>query len=445
MPIGVAQPLAFTFPVVELPVTSSTYFIYRTQLSIISHEIVTQLYCAATIKEKWSDVQSTINRIDQRLVSWARSLPPEFDISFETYAEPDWNDPNTLPRTGLAMLFNSSRMILFRPCLCRFQGRISHQSARSMDFNQKAVKTCVHSARRMISLLSWSASKSSEIYAIPPWWNTLHHLCQALAVLMLEMAFRAQHLPDESLDILDDAKKGVGWLSMMSDQSVSARKAWEIFDSLLRHVAPMIRRNVFDMPTSAPVPPGYNYQRFSASHLQEQPHMAGPAMLPFPDNPASASPWVQPGQAFGFHPPFTAPPFGIASNPLDHATAVERFSTIGTIHGHYDEPWLHMFNASTAAENIGIVAHNTDVNMMQGQLGHGAQMGMDTGRRFTHAGFETGFGQFETPSHMDQTFPPEFGDPDRRASATGIGGEAQGGRRQQGFESLRTGKRGFHF
>ncbi len=168
-------------------------------------------------------------------------------------------------------------------------------------------------------------------------------------------------------------------------------------------------------------------------------------MLPFPENTVSSSPWVQPGQAFGFHPPFTIPPFGIAANPLDHTTAMERFSTIGTIHGHYDGPWPHMFHTSTGAENMGLTAPNTNVNMMEGQLGQGAQMGMDLGRRFSHAGFETGFGQFETPSHMDQTFPAGFGDPERRASAIGIGGEAQGVRRHQGFESLRTGKEGFQF
>src|SRR5437899_1402030 len=44
MPTGYPQPLVYTFPVMALPLTSSTYFIYRIQLSIVSHEIVTQLY-----------------------------------------------------------------------------------------------------------------------------------------------------------------------------------------------------------------------------------------------------------------------------------------------------------------------------------------------------------------------------------------------------------------
>ena len=106
--LGYSHPIAFSFPVLELPVTSSTYFIYRTQLSIISHEIITQLYCAATVKEKWPKVQDTIRAIDRRLLSWQNSLPKEFDITFDTWTEPDWNDPHTLSRIGLAMFFNSS-------------------------------------------------------------------------------------------------------------------------------------------------------------------------------------------------------------------------------------------------------------------------------------------------------------------------------------------------
>lgn len=30
-------------------------------------------------------------------------------------------------------------------------------------------------------------------------------------------------------------------------------------------------------------------------------------------------------------------------NPLDHTTAIDRFGSIGRLHGHYDEPWQHMF------------------------------------------------------------------------------------------------------
>jgi hypothetical protein len=387
MPTGISQPLAYTFPVLSLPVTSSTYFIYRIELSIVSHEIVTQLYCAATIKSRWSNVQDSMQRIDRRLVAWRDKLPSEFDITFEdSWTAPDWTDPNILSRMGLAMQFSSARMILFRACLCRFEGRLKHQPESSKDFNQEAVETCIRSARKMISLLSWSASSSEKLYAISPWWNTLHYICEALSVLMLELAFKATHMPDEAAYLLDDAKKGIRWLAMMAEQSVSARKAWEIFDSLIRLVAPMIRWSVFDLPIQAPVPPGYNWRRFNAPPFTSPPPPSQPQPEPPPPQqqlsesnlqqysaaqPAATTGW--PGsQSFSFAPqPSFAPAhaFEQASNPLDHSTALQRFSHIGQVHGHYDDPWEHFFNLSEADAPPTFPATVQDI--MQGQLGPG--------------------------------------------------------------------------
>lgn len=424
MPTGVPQPLAYTFPVFSLPVTPSTYFIYRIQLSIISHEIVTQLYCAATIKERWSDVQETIHRIDRRLLTWRDKLTTDFDITFEdTWKAPDWNDPNILPRMGLAMQFFSSRMILFRPCLCRFEGRLKNQSENSKDFNQEAVETCIRSAQKMISLLSWSASNVEKLYAITRWWNILHYICEALSVLMLEMAFKATHLPNEAANILDDAKKGINWLAMMAEQSVSARKAWEIFDSLIRLVAPIIRWSVFDMPTQAPVPPGYNWRRFNAAlspplppslppSTQQQQQQPPPQPTHSSYNPthyqsAQAQPpqpvpWQPSPSAFNF--PYTtqadfSQPHSQVANPLDHSTAISRFSQIGQVHGHYDDPWQHFFFSEPFGPNTNVNTNLGEENVMEGQLGPGAGAGAGSLREQYEGGYgesgpNAGFGGY---------------------------------------------------
>ncbi|KAH9214215.1 fungal-specific transcription factor domain-containing protein [Leptodontidium sp. 2 PMI_412] len=365
MPIGIAHLLAYTFPVLTLPATTSTYFIYRTRLSIISHEIVTQLYCAATIKEKWVEVQNTIKGIDGRLRAWRDNLPAEYTLDFDRWNEPDWSDPLVLPRMGLAMLFNSSRMILFRPCLCKFEGRMTTQSEKSMDFNQEAVQMCIHSARTMINLIGWTARNVEKLYAFTPWWHTLHYLCEALSVLMLELAYQAQHLPTEAADILDDAKRGIRWLIMMSEESISARKAWEIFDNLVRVVAPMINWSAYDLPTTAPVPPGYRCRSWSrvpgdsSFPTQEPTSQSGlqrfaeldPALDPNSRTQASSSsesPWAP--LPFGYQPSNTYAPiiYGqeLSSNPLDQNRAVQMFGSIGALHGHFDEPWHHMFGVS---------------------------------------------------------------------------------------------------
>jgi len=375
LPEGATQIAEDTFPVMPVPVTTSTYFIHRVQLSIVGHEIITQLYCAATAKESWSDVQSTIHRIDSRMLDWQSKLPAEFDIKFDLWTQPDFNDPNTYPRMGLAMMFYSARMILFRPFLCQFDGRIKNQSSQSKDFNKDSVENCIESARQMINLISLSASSPANFYRTTPWWNTIHYICEALSVLMLEMAYKAQHLPNEAAEILGDAKKGVLWLRMIAGQSVSARKAWEIFDCLIRVVAPIIRWSVYDLPNDAPVPPGYNWRKFSGSNEDQQsfhhtdPHqqlhqMQQPQYQSSQGSSQESSPWQNlPQQQFSYAPSAHAQttsagtydhvsPLSAISNPLDHAQALERFQNMGRGYTVYDDPWTQLFAASAAASDM---------------------------------------------------------------------------------------------
>ncbi|CZT11075.1 uncharacterized protein RCO7_10158 [Rhynchosporium graminicola] len=391
MPVGSSQPLEYPFPVLTLPTTTSSYFIYRTQLSIISHEITTQLYCAATIKESWVEVQETVKRIDKRLKAWRDHLPKEYMLDFDRYDEPDWNEPRVLPRMGLAMLFNSSRMLLFRPCLCKFDGRMSAQSEKSMSFNREGVKMCIHAARTMINLIGWTARSVEKLYAVQPWWPTLHYLCEALSVLMLELAYQAQHLPHEAGDILDDAKRGIRWLIMMSEESISARKAWEIFDSLVRIVAPRINWSVYDLPDSAPMPS--SYARRGPSNVSGNSTFPTAQQMPRSDvfgfarfdqgmdlsqthapNPSTAS-WAP--DAFAFQPSHTfAPPiYGqeLIGNPLDHHRAIEMFGSIGSLHGHYDDPWQHFF-----VGGVGVVGAS---GVAQGVHGRGLATGIPTTTR----------------------------------------------------------------
>jgi hypothetical protein len=247
----------YAFPMARLPITSSTYFIYRTQLSILSHEILTQLYCAALVKAKWSEVQDTIRDIDSRLLKWKASLPEEFDFSNPSTQ----TDSFTLHRTGLSMFYNSSRMTLFRPCLCRFEGRIVNESERSKIFDSNCAATCIESARNILASLP-SMSEPAKIYTITAWWSVVHYIVEAGSVLMLELAYRAEHLPSQAEEILADSKKTVLWLRAMSDQSIAARKSWEIFDNLLQRVAPKVGGETWNMPKTAPVPPGWRWNRF---------------------------------------------------------------------------------------------------------------------------------------------------------------------------------------
>ena len=293
----------YTFPMTRLQITSSTYFIYRTQLSILSHEILTQLYCAALVKAKWSEVQDTMRDIDSRLLKWKSSLPEEFDFSNPLIH----TDMYTLHRKGLSMFYNSSRMILFRPCLCRFEGRIENESERSKTFDGSAAITCIESARNILASLP-SMSEPAKVYTITAWWNVVHYIIEASSVLMLELAYRTEHLPYQTEEILADSKKAVLWLRAMSDQSIAARKGWEIFNSLLEKVAPKVGGETWGMPKTAPVPPGWRWNRFGmwGSGEEQSRERATQMQQPYSIDPNRMNEWVN-QSTYGAQQGYSAP------------------------------------------------------------------------------------------------------------------------------------------
>lgn len=307
--------------------------------------------------------------------TWRDSLPSGFSIDFDTWQQPDWNDPYIVHRMSLAMMFNSTRMMLLRPFLCQFDGRIMAQSEKSKSFTKEAVESCVKSARTMVNLIGWSARTPEKLYSVTPWWNTLHYLCESLSVLMLELAYKAQHFPGEAGFILDDVKKGINWLIMMAADSISARKAWEIFDSLVRIVAPKINWSVYDLPNTAPVPPGYNWRRWSHGTGPNKQQSQSSSVPPthYPDSaqqqadpsPTTSASWPTNPNAFTYQAPSASMPYDASApafthdavgNPLDHFTALQMFGTMGQVFGSYDEPWQDLFGVSLPTEQASMNA-----------------------------------------------------------------------------------------
>ena len=198
--------------------TSSTYFIQRIRLSIISHEVFQDLYSPTMVKSKWGDIQNVIRRIDESLSRWRESMPwqyrfdPDNPRSTEPPAFKEGESVTNMQerrdqwkhysgqRIGLAMMWSSSKMMLYRPTLCRISQEIKNESERSKSFNSDAASTCVRSARNMIACLppfddhhvncnqSFQAegqfsSNDVGIYSFVPWWNTPHYIIDRKSVV----------------------------------------------------------------------------------------------------------------------------------------------------------------------------------------------------------------------------------------------------------------------
>ena len=156
-------------------------------------------------------------------------------------------------------------MTIHRPCLCRLDRRIPAQSVKSREFNRAAAASCVDAARDMLQMLP-DEPNAVGLNRIGPWWCLIHYLVQATVVLLLELSFRANHMPEEAENIFDGAQKAVRWLHNLGEENYSARRAWALCNSMLRECAPKVGRIVDHLPEQSPGPlnePSYSHPPMS--------------------------------------------------------------------------------------------------------------------------------------------------------------------------------------
>jgi hypothetical protein len=135
----------------------------------------------------------------------------------------------------LVMSIRSLQMMLYRPFLCDWEGKVRHESLQSQDFNQSKARAAVTAARSTLALV-FSVDDLQTLPLVFPCWSTLHYICQAGAILILELAMLAIHLEPEADEMVSTVQKLLTYLQAMSTSSSSASKAWGIFTSLLNGI-----------------------------------------------------------------------------------------------------------------------------------------------------------------------------------------------------------------
>jgi hypothetical protein len=233
---------------VSLP-GNATFFLHYVKLNILTAEVLSTLYTVDTAKTAWSDVQTLINDLDTKLSKWRSELPISYD-----FGRKQRNQTFLRQRMCLGFLYNSTKAIINRPCLCRTERRIPNESDRSKQFSRLAAHACVDAARSSLNLIP-DEPNTVGLYSVSPWWCVLHYIVQAGTILVIELAFRAEHAPQDAEGILNDAKKAVNWLHAMSTNSLAARRSWISLNRLLQLAAPRVGGNTADMPQDAPETP----------------------------------------------------------------------------------------------------------------------------------------------------------------------------------------------
>lgn len=232
----------------NVPPSSSVYFLHHIQLTKIAQSILNRLYAPEAIQRSWSQCQTVISELDHVLGDWHNNLPSIFDFKRKQ------RDQNFVQhRMCLGFFYYSTRIIINRPCLCRLDRKIPGQSIKSRDFNRTSAAACVDSAREMLQMLP-DEPNAVGLNRIGPWWCVLHCLMQATVVFLLELSFRADHMPEEAENIFEAAKKAVRWLHNLGEESYSARRAWTLCNQMLREAAPRIGREVNRLPEQSPGP-----------------------------------------------------------------------------------------------------------------------------------------------------------------------------------------------
>lgn len=245
-PSSSLSPAAFSPPSQDqeqyFPPCDAMAFGYQTELSLFSNEVLNRLYRAAGMLDSWAHVQATISSLNAKLHSWRQKLPPVFDFD-----EKEQDQQFAFQRKSLGFSYYSMLIIINRPCLCRIDRKTPDQSDGSKISSKEAATRCVHAARGMLDLLP-DEPDGIVLFQIAPWWCLVHWLMQAAVVSMLELSFRADHMPNEVEEVFDSAKKALKWLRNMSERDEAARRASTLCDDLLRHVAPKVGKSVTETP-----------------------------------------------------------------------------------------------------------------------------------------------------------------------------------------------------
>ena len=227
--------------------TAKIFFLHYVELCTLVKEAVGELYRPGIRQKKWPGIQSRMEVFDSRLFEWKDGVSPPLDNA----VSPTNSDPETEScRVALHILFHSTRVVINRPCLCRNVERTQDSSESSKKGQVSAANKCVESARATVSLILHKP-ESTILHEGTMWWMLLHHLKRALTVLLLELAFRAQHMPSNAGEILAEAKAAVNWLGHLGNSSSDARNTYSSMRRLLRLAAERIGGDTSDIPTSS--------------------------------------------------------------------------------------------------------------------------------------------------------------------------------------------------
>lgn len=226
----------------SLPVNAELCFLYACDLTILIQELLDRVYTVNSVHRPWSELKGCIEAIKSRVDAWRFSLPPGLDFThIETM------DEGRGEKTWLAWQYYSTQIMLGRPCLCGHD-KLQAPSKKEKSFSHDMAVSAVKSAASMARLIP-DGPDSTQIYGISSWWCLLHYVMQTVTILTLELSLECIHMEGAEGDLLQLAKRCVGWLNRASKHSFACFRAWQLCDSSLRRIGTSMGLDVSDLPS----------------------------------------------------------------------------------------------------------------------------------------------------------------------------------------------------
>ncbi|EHA21030.1 hypothetical protein ASPNIDRAFT_45724 [Aspergillus niger ATCC 1015] len=243
---------------------SSLFSFYLADLAVIGHAAIRSVYSLQSLSGTPSEKQHQISKYQKKLEEWLSSLKEywSFTDSHGHYTK----SMECREKILLAFSFYSIEIVLNRPCLTRpeFQKNSKVRRPRSRFDDDKAL-VCLQSALNMTSVLP-DLPDLEWLCTMAPWWSIVHHLMQALVILLLQLCVgpvgASEHgeitggggavgTAEEPEKILQVSKKCLRWLFSIGNRSYSARIAFITCDRLLRKIASVRRLDLSNLPASS--------------------------------------------------------------------------------------------------------------------------------------------------------------------------------------------------
>jgi hypothetical protein len=218
-------------------VTSSSFLGARVTIALIMQKTLSKLYSPRISADSWDSIQRDITSLMTELDSWAGAAHLA-GLSATSALEEGVDRHNLL----LAFHYQSTKLLICRPCLCRLERR-KEQSDALAQFNTTTAEACVAAAQAITWLLPDEPDRKF-FYEQTPWWSTVHIIMQAVAVLLLKMSFGPSHMTHKGEQLPGTVRKLVRWLRRLSATSDVAERAYNVTVDIIRISAPRIQIDI---------------------------------------------------------------------------------------------------------------------------------------------------------------------------------------------------------